>query len=106
MVVFNLDSLKFAYLFALFASDTSVGAGFSCLCARILGVALNDNLVLCRSNADNMVRALLCTDSAAYAHFSVNNGNTVAHFDCAIRTCCFAVSQSHTSVSTSAETSE
>ena len=99
-VVFNCDRFKLTSLFALLASDTTVGASFSCLSTCILGVARNNNLVLCRSNSDNLVRALVSTHTAAYAEFSCYYSYAVANLDCAVRTDSFAVAKAKTAVNT------
>ena len=92
-IVLNLDSVKLASLFALLASYAAVGTSFPCLGARISGMTLNDNLALCRSDSDDMVRTSIGTYAASYAHVPVDNSHTVANLYRAVRTCCLADSQ-------------
>ena len=105
-IVFNLDSVKLASFFALLAAYTSVGAGFSRLCARIGRMTLHYDLILGRSYSDNVVRAGISTYTASHAHISVYYSYAVAYLDSAIRARSLTISKTQTSVGAHIEPAE
>lgn len=97
-VIHNVDSVKLTCLFALAASDTSVGTCLPGLCALCIGMTLYDYDVLCRGYSDELVRARSCACSAGYAVISVYYRNTVTDVNGVKLTGGYAVTQSDTSV--------
>ena len=100
MVVLDGNRFEFTYLRALAASDTAVAASLAGNRALVLGMTLPHNLILRRSDADDMLRACCRAGAAASAKLSGNHRDTVADLDCVEVAGSGTIAQTQTSVLT------
>ena len=93
MVVLDGDSVELADLSALAAADAAVLACLESLGSLVSILALNNYLVLKRSDTDNVLRACCCASSASCAEFTCYYCYSVADLDSSEVACSRAVAE-------------
>ena len=106
VIVFNVDSVERAFLFAKLAAYASAFANILCCLALIAGRAADNNSGLEGNDLDKLLRACSCADAASDTDVSVYFCNAFADLDCTVRASLFAVAETDASEFAFARASE